>query len=135
MIVSRVPPSASRTMPAPLITTDELVTALTAGANNAGGWGYHAGNASRIEPTCWTLLALGDGSGADAINNKAHIRFLTHCQRADGLLSDRADFPANLSWTALGFLTLPAPSSSSSTLDVRGRLLNAITKTAGLALA
>ena len=29
-------------------------------ARNAdGGWGYQAGKASRLEPTCWAILALG----------------------------------------------------------------------------
>src|SRR6266545_5604114 len=27
--------------------------------NADGGWGYYAGKTSRLEPTCWALLALG----------------------------------------------------------------------------
>ena len=31
---------------------------LLAGRNTDQGWGYYAGKASRLEPTCWALLAL-----------------------------------------------------------------------------
>ena len=27
--------------------------------NGDGGWGYEPGRTSRLEPTCWALLALG----------------------------------------------------------------------------
>ena len=31
--------------------------------NNDGGWGYEASRASRLEPTCWALLALRRSAG------------------------------------------------------------------------
>jgi hypothetical protein len=108
---------------------DELAGILLKEARATGGWGYYSGNASRIEPTCWAMLAL-----ADEAHNDAHVAFLTRCQRADGLMSDRPEFPANLSWTALAFLTFTALSST-VTAEARSRLLTAMTKTAGLALA
>ena len=36
-----------------------LRQSLLAGRNADGGWGYYAGKASRLEPTCWALIALG----------------------------------------------------------------------------
>jgi hypothetical protein len=111
---------------------DELATLLIAGANTTGGWGYYSGNASRIEPTAWAMLALATGPVADS---DVHLRFLSGCQHADGLLSDRPDLPANLSCTALAFLTLSTLSASRATNDVCVRLLEAITRTAGLQLA
>src|SRR4051812_8868605 len=38
-------------------TIERLRTRLLSDAGNAG-WGYYEGKASRIEPTCWALLAL-----------------------------------------------------------------------------
>jgi hypothetical protein len=32
---------------------------LLRGRNADGGWGYQVGKASRLEPTCWAILALG----------------------------------------------------------------------------
>ena len=119
---------------------DELATILIAGANPTGGWGYLSGNGSRIEPTCWALLALAGSEPAgplgpqSPLSNDLHFRFLSRCQRPDGLLSDRPEFPANLSWTALAFLTLSALSSSTETNAVSGRLVGAMTETAGLQL-
>jgi hypothetical protein len=111
---------------------DELAGLLTTEANKGGGWGYYPGNASRIEPTCWAMLALAKGAASDG---DAHLAFLSGCQRRDGLFSDRPDLPANLSWTALAFLTLSALSSSAATTNVCTRLLDGLAKTAGVQLA
>jgi hypothetical protein len=114
------------------VIEDELATILSAGANPAGGWGYSTGTASRIEPTCWAMLALANGPVPDS---DSHLGFLSRCRRPDGLLSDRPEFPANLSWTALGFLTLSTLSTSRATIDSCARLLDAIANTAGVQLA
>jgi len=110
----------------------ELASILTAEANKGGGWGYYPGNASRIEPTCWAMLALANGK---VVDGDAHLAFLAGCQRRDGLFSDRPDLPPNLSWTALAFLTLSALSASRAINDVCARLLEAIAKTSGVELA
>lgn len=39
-------------------TARELVARLRATRNQDRGWGYAPGKASRLEPTCWALLAL-----------------------------------------------------------------------------
>ncbi len=36
----------------------DMRRALLSAANADGGWGYYPGKASRLEPTCWALLAL-----------------------------------------------------------------------------
>ena len=59
--------------------TTALRTFLLAGRNADGGWGYYPGKASRLEPTCWALLALPD---VDPV-------VLTRWPLAGGLLRER----------------------------------------------
>jgi hypothetical protein len=71
---------------------------LLAGRNADGGWGYTPGKASRLEPTCWALLALPD---LDATA-------LTTWPAADGLLQERRGGDTNFAFHALALLTLAA---------------------------
>ena len=64
---------------------------LLAGRNADGGWGYYAGKASRLEPTCWGLLALGDADPA----------VLTRWPAAGGLLRERSGGDVNFAFHAL----------------------------------
>jgi hypothetical protein len=73
--------------------------------NGDGGWGYEPGRTSRLEPTCWVLLALGEAlAGSD--------RILAEWPTQKGaLLEQRAGLP-NWSFHALALttrLTLGAP--------------------------
>ena len=45
-------------------TAGDIADLLVRGRNADGGWGYFAGKASRLEPTCWALLALAGRPGA-----------------------------------------------------------------------
>jgi hypothetical protein len=119
-------------MPDPADIRDQFADVLRTAANPAGGWGYYPGKFSRIEPTCWSLLATGSGVAApDRLG--IHEQFLTGCQRSGGLLSDREDFPVNLTWSALAFLTLTRTTPQPT--DVfRRQLVQAITETAGVQL-
>jgi hypothetical protein len=112
-----------------LVIRDELAGILNAEANASGGWPYYAGKASRLEPTCWALLNAKHSTPA---GTDAHIAFLLNCQRPDGLLADRSDLPANLSWSALAFLALEANSPSPATALSRRRIADAILKTGGV---
>jgi hypothetical protein len=75
----------------------DLEAALVRARNADGGWGYYAGKASRLEPTCWALLAIGDGAGSDV---------LTQWPSAGGLLLERADGTPNFGFHGLALLTL-----------------------------
>jgi hypothetical protein len=81
-----------------------LRAALLAHANAGDGWGYYPGRSSRIEPTCWALLALG-GAARD-FDPEPHWRFLTNCQRTSGLLVEDTALPTNVSFNALAAVAL-----------------------------
>ena len=82
---------------------DRLRRTLAAAANGSGGWGYYPGKASRIEPTCWSLLSLAatadEPRDALAVVNP-HLQFLARSQRPDGLLQDLPSLP-NLTFNGL----------------------------------
>lgn len=79
---------------------------------NAGGWGYYAGKGSRLEPTCWALLALrgasADGSADIAGVSQPHISYLTSLSSDDGLLVETEPSLANVTANALALITLRA---------------------------
>src|SRR5262245_20424581 len=79
----------------------DLRAALLGARNADGGWGYVALKQSRIEPTCWALLALGSIDGdLDAVD------VLTAWPRRNGWLVDLAGAPANHAFNALAALTM-----------------------------
>lgn len=71
---------------------------LRAGRNADGGWGYYAGKASRLEPTCWALLALPDADPA----------VLAAWPVSDSLLRERKDGDVNYAFHALALTTMAA---------------------------
>jgi hypothetical protein len=79
---------------------DQLRLALLSSRNADGGWGYHAGKASRLEPTCWALLALASRSPDAGV--------LRNWPAAEGLLLERAGGSSNFAFHALALLTLQA---------------------------
>lgn len=78
----------------------ELQLALLHARNADGGWGYHFGKASRLEPTCWALLALG-GRAADP-------SVLARWPAVDGLLLERVGGSSNYAFHAIALLTCHA---------------------------
>jgi hypothetical protein len=69
-------------------------------ARNAdGGWGYQAGKASRLEPTCWASLALG--------STLAHT-VLEQWPCADGLLLERHGGAPNYAFHGQALIVLRA---------------------------
>ena len=89
--------------------TSRLRDTLIAAANPGGGWPYYAGKSSRIEPTCWALLAL-TGTTENAADwprvAGPHLQWLARTQRADGLLVDVAEAPANFASNGLAVCVL-----------------------------
>jgi hypothetical protein len=99
------PPSASRS--APDVASDRarvcesLRRVLLSSRNSDGGWAYASGRRSRIEPTCWALLALGR---ADA--GRLDTGVLERWPMRDGWLTDVAGVPPNHAFNALAGLLL-----------------------------
>ncbi len=72
---------------------------LLSSAHADGGWGYHAEKDPRIESTAWALIALSatsDSTSAEWPSLVApHLRFLSGCQRSNGLLTETWNRPPN----------------------------------------
>ena len=115
-------------MPPVALTSAELSRVLVEAASKTGGWAYSSGKSSRIETTCWAMLALAQENSGSA--QTAAYEFLVSCRRADGLLSDRSDLPTNTAWTALALVTLSALSPSADD-DFRQRLLAPLLESGG----
>ena len=107
-----------------------LREALLAGANAAGGWGYYAGRASRLEPTCWALLALGGGGSAGA-GAGAHAQFFERARQSSGWLVEDAHWPVNIGFNALALFTWLAQPSL-ATNEARQRLFTALISSKGV---
>jgi hypothetical protein len=97
---------------------------LLAARNADGGWGYVRGKASRLEPTCCALMALGD-----AVDH----RVLTSWPVRDGLLLERAGGEPNYGFHALGLLALGATRAQHAAGNVA--LLAGLQKAGGLSVA
>lgn len=114
-----------------------LTTRLTVAAAPAGGWPYYPGKSSRIEPTCWALLALhGAWSGsADSWHTFAapHLAFLGRCQRPDGLLTELPQGPTNLAADGLAAHTLAVLSGAAPPAALP-RLLEGIVQLKGVVI-
>ena len=83
------------------LSTD-ISTTLQNGRNPDGGWPYHAGKRSRLEATCWALLALGQTD-----TQPPDLQVLRRWPRSrDGWLTDVAGAPPNHAFNALAALTL-----------------------------
>jgi hypothetical protein len=77
-----------------------LLREFLLGARNAdGGWGYQAGKASRLEPTCWASLALG--------STVAHT-VLEQWPCTDGLLLERHGGAPNYGFHGQALIVLRA---------------------------
>lgn len=88
----------------------ELRHALEASRNADGGWAYHAAKRSRIEPTCWALLAL-----AHADNRAPQTDVFRIWPPNDGVLHEVSGAPANHAFNALAALTLLLAAADSAT--------------------
>lgn len=80
----------------------DLIDLLTAGRNPDGGWGYYRNKTSRLEPTCWAVLALA----SDGEDESAGREALRHWPTRNGLLSERRGGEPNYAFHALALLAL-----------------------------
>jgi hypothetical protein len=97
-------PEAARTGPSAAAPRAGLLSL----AAPAGGWPYYAGQPSRIEPTCWALLALS-GPRMEAREAAAVAQaqtFLRSLARTDGTLVEPASPGPNYGWNGLALLAL-----------------------------
>jgi hypothetical protein len=99
---------------------------LLTARNNGGGWGYEPGRTSRLEPTCWALLALEpSGPGSDRILGEWP-------SRDGGALVEHRGGLLNWSFHALALLTRLALGEAS--VGELHRLASALVEARGIAL-
>jgi hypothetical protein len=77
---------------------ESIEAVLRRGRNADLGWGYYFHKRSRLEPTCWALLALRD----------ADPQALRNWPIRDGLLLENADGEPNYAFHGLAMLALSA---------------------------
>jgi hypothetical protein len=114
-----------------------MLEALVAGANPDGGWAYYPGHASRLEPTCWALLALLAQPSTAGREMAAHRDFLWRSRRSDGLLLEQAvgeENRPNLAFNGLLALLLLAERRLASDA-FRTALLSALIANKGIQLS
>lgn len=105
---------------------DRLHHTLLGSRNTDGGWSYYAGKMSRLEPTCWSLLA----AGADDMLTSPALTWLARCEQSHGWLSENPDWPVNIAYNALAAFALigrPDPAA-----DLSRRLLASVVSSKGL---
>lgn len=81
--------------PGPIARLEE---ALRRTRNADGGWGYYAGKSSRLEPTCWALMALRE---ADPV-------VLRTWPAVDGLLLERHGGTPNYAFHGIALIAMLA---------------------------
>jgi hypothetical protein len=82
-----------------------LLERLRAIRNPDGGWPYYPGKTSRLEPTCWALLAL------QAAGEKVSLDVLRQWPRREGWFVDRSSDAVNVAFNGLAAFTLAALSA------------------------
>ncbi len=122
-----------------MASADRLVTdlkdSLLRSVNSSGGWGYYVGRASRVEPTCWALLALLEGrpSLPDAGLLHSATAFLARAQQSSGFLVDNSRQSPNLATNGLAALLWEVRPETGSPSNV-ARLIQAIAREKGVVL-
>ncbi len=115
------------------VLTGRLASRLESSANADGGWPYAQEASSRLEPTCWALLAQLE-AGTAPIGGPVVQRGLARLagwQQAGGLLVDTPGAPANLASNGLAAVVLQRllaadPARASATVGLVRRLLDGV---------
>ena len=111
--------------------TSNLADALCRSRNADGGWGYYAGKASRIEPTCWTALYLSRAGKSQPDLADGAASWLASRQRVDGFLDDLTGGAPNLGFNGLAALSVRSSGPWSG--EPAKELLAALSATKGAA--
>jgi prenyltransferase/squalene oxidase-like repeat protein len=91
----------------------EFLSFLKTLQNADGGWGFHAGESSRVEPTCWALRALVSHTEAqDTENVRKGAGYLQSAQLPDGSWPACAEMRAGSWITSLTCSVLAADGQS-----------------------
>jgi hypothetical protein len=93
--------SVSSSTSDPLGLRADLSAVLQRARNVDGGWAYRPTKRSRIEPTCWALLALSQTNP-----QPPNLDVLARWPRRDNWLIDVAGAPPNHAFNAIAALTL-----------------------------
>jgi hypothetical protein len=96
----------------------QMSAALQRASNTDAGWPYHPGKRSRIEPTCWALLALSQTSA-----EPANLEVLRRWPREKNWLVDLSGAPPNHAFNAIAALTLLQSISTGAMAETIVRLL------------
>jgi hypothetical protein len=107
-------------------TVSSLRATLLAGRNADGGWPYYRGKASRLEPTCAALIALG------AVSDGQRDDVLDRWPRRDGLFVDAAG-EINVAFNGLAALALAARGAKAPPPQVH-ELVAALVRVKGVAV-
>lgn len=99
----------------------QLASALVALRNPDGGWPYYRGRRSRLEPTCWAMLATG--TRFDATPLAAWLG-------DDGLFSEPGAPHANYAFNGLAAMAIGATAA----VHVRTRLVSRLAEVRGEAI-
>lgn len=94
-----------------------LVDSLAALQNRDGGWPYYAGKTSRLEPTCWALLAL------HAAGRPASLSTLRTWPRQGAWFVDRGGDIVNVAFNGLAGLVLLSLGAASAEVTPLGQAL------------
>src|SRR5262249_27510049 len=113
-----------------------LRSALRDAANPSGGWPYYTAKISRIEPTCWALLALHsaweDHLASWSAFAAPHLRWLARRQRRDGLLVDGDAMPPNFTANGLALCSLAQFEATHSATSIQ--LVDALVAAKGVSV-
>lgn len=108
---------------APLTSLASTLTGrLLSMRNPDGGWPYYSRKTSRLEPTCWALLAQ------QAAGENVSLDVLRQWPRREGWFVDRSSDAVNVAFNGLAALTLAA---LRSTPEFSGPLLSALVASKG----
>ena len=117
----------------PRLLAVRLRAALAESRNPDGGWGYYAGKASRLEPTCWATLALvrTDQSAEVQQTTLAFFRLLDRWHHESGLVAE-SNVPPNLAFNGLAAVVSDACASDSADRQTAAELCSAVARTHGV---